>query len=116
MGQLDECKRKNHNLAQREVACTTGVTGGLRRVLNVLKGLLNFFVANRSPLHPLPPVVEKVETIDCFSICKSRSLLVREILVCQQRPRGRKRVPKDNHNFQYPWNLVLREIAPRSFI
>ena len=80
--------------------------GELRQVLNFLKGLLNFLVANSSPPHPLPPVAEKVEMTNCFLICKSQSPLARKILVCKQRQRDHRRVPNNNHIFEYSWNLV----------
>ena len=51
----------------------------------VQKGLLNFFVANYFPQHPLPLVTEKAETTMCFSICESQSPLAREKLLCEQR-------------------------------
>ena len=58
------------------------------------------------PPHPLPPVAEKVEMTNCFLICKSQSPLERKILVCEQRQRDHRRVPNNNHIFEYPWNLV----------
>ena len=64
----------------------------------VQKGLLNFFVANYFSPHPLPLDTEKAETATCFSICESQPL-AREI-------HRLLRVPKDNHIFEYPWNLV----------
>ena len=75
----------------------------------VQKGLLNFFGANyfHFPPHPIPLVTEKAETTTCFSICESQSLLAREILLCEQRRTDHRRVPKDNHIFEYPWNSVL---------
>ena len=73
--------------------------GRLRRVLNFLKGLLNFLVANSSPPHPLPPVAEKVEMTNCFLICKSQSPLSRKILVYEQRQRDHRRVPNNNNIF-----------------
>ena len=72
----------------------------------VQKGLLNFFVANYFSPTPLPLVTEKAETTTCFSICESQSPLAREILLCEQRRTDHRRVPKDNHIFEYPWNLV----------
>ena len=72
----------------------------------VQKELLNFFVANYFSPHPLPLVTEKAETTTCFSICESQSQLAREILLCEQRRTDHRRVPKDNHIFEYPWNLV----------
>ena len=58
------------------------------------------------PPHPLPLVTEEAETTTCFSICESQSPLAREILLCEQRRTDHRRVPKDNHIFEYPWNLV----------
>ena len=58
------------------------------------------------PPHPFPLVTEKAETTKCFSICESQSHLAREILLCEQRRTDHRRVPKDNHIFEYPWNLV----------
>ena len=46
------------------------------------------------------------ETTTCFSICERRSPLAREILLCQQRRTDHRRVPKNNHIFEYPWNSV----------
>ena len=36
----------------------------------------------------------------------SRSLLAREILLCEQRRTDHRRVPKNNYIFEYPWNLI----------
>ena len=72
----------------------------------VQKGLLNFFVANYFSPTPLPLVTEKAETTTAFSICESQWLLAREILLCEQRRTDHRWVPKDNHIFEYPWNLV----------
>ena len=58
------------------------------------------------PPHPLPLVTEKAETTTCFSICESQSPLARKTLLCEQRRTDHRRVPKDNHIFEYPWNLV----------
>ena len=70
------------------------------------KGLLNFFVANYFSPHLLPLVTEKAETTTCFSICESQLLLAREI-------HRLLRVPKDNHIFEYPWNLVWWQSTTR---
>ena len=64
----------------------------------VQKGLLNFFVANYFSPHPLPLFTEKAETATCFSTCESQPL-AREI-------HRLLRVPKDNHIFEYSWNVV----------
>ena len=72
----------------------------------VQKGLLNFFVANYFSPTPLPLGTEKAETTTFFSICESQSPLAREILLCEQRRTDHRRVSKDNHIFEYPWNLV----------
>ena len=64
----------------------------------VQKGLLNFFVANYFSPHPLPVFTEKAETATCFSMCESQPL-AREI-------HRLLRVPKDNHIFEYSWNVV----------
>ena len=64
----------------------------------VQKGLLNFFVANYFSPHPLPLFTEKAETATCFSMCESQPL-AREI-------HRLLRVPKDNHIFEYSWNVV----------
>ena len=64
----------------------------------VQKGLLNFFVANYFSTHPLPLFTEKAETATCFSMCERRPL-AREI-------HRLLRVPKDNHIFEYSWNVV----------
>ena len=99
-------KGKITTLPREKLPAQQVLLGELRQVLNFLKGLLNFLVANSSPPHPLPPVAEKVEMTICFSICKSRSPLTRKILVCEQRRRGHRRVPKNNQIFEYPWNSV----------
>ena len=84
-----------------------GISLGSREVQTLVqKGLLNFFVANYFSLTPLPLVTEKAETTTCFSICESQSPLARKILLCEQRRTDHRRVPKDNHIFEYPWNLV----------
>ena len=64
----------------------------------VQKGLLNVFVANYFSPHPLPLFTEKAETATCFSMCESQPL-AREI-------HRLLRVPKDNHIFEYSWNVV----------
>ena len=64
----------------------------------VQKGLLNFLVANYFSTHPLPLFTEKAETATCFSMCERRPL-AREI-------HRLLRVPKDNHIFEYSWNVV----------
>ena len=64
----------------------------------VQKGLLNFFVPNYFSPYPLPLFTEKAETATCFSMCESQPL-AREI-------HRLLRVPKDNHIFEYSWNVV----------
>ena len=83
------CRRKSRNfsLGWREVQ------------ILVQKGLLNFLGANYLSPHPLPLVTEKAETTTCFSICESQLPLAREI-------HRLLRVPKDNHIFEYSWNIV----------
>ena len=99
-------KGKITTLPREKLPAQQVLLGELRQVLNFLKGLLNFLVANSSLPHPLPPVVEKVEMTNCFLICKSQSLIAWKILVCEQRQRDHRRVPNNNHIFEYPWNLV----------
>ena len=92
-------KGKITTLPREKLPAQQVLLGELRRVLNFLKGLLNFLVANSSPPHPLPPVAEKVEMTNCFLICKSQSPLSRKILVYEQRQRDHRRVPNNNNIF-----------------
>ena len=48
---------------------------------------------------PLSLVTEKAETTTCSSICENKLPLAREI-------HRLLRVPKDNHIFEYSWNVV----------
>ena len=81
-----------------------------------------FFVANYfSPtfefysqgMHNRRPA-EKTETTTCFSICERWSPLAREILLCEQRRKYHRRVPKKKYIFEYPWNLVWWQSARRT--
>ena len=66
-----------------------GPNFGSERTVELLCGKLLFST-------PLP---EKAETTTCFSICQSQLPLAREI-------HRLLRVPKDNHIFEYSWNVV----------
>ena len=67
---------------------------------------VELFWGKLPPPHPLPLVTEKAETTTYFWICESQLPLAREI-------HRLLRVPKDNHIFEYPWNLVWWQNATR---
>ena len=62
----------------------------------VQKGLFN---ANYFSPHSLPVVTEKARDDYVFLNCESQLPLAQEI-------HKLRRVPKDNHIFEYPWNLA----------